>query len=42
MTKYSGMAGCVELYTTITERVKPKLHVFGHIHEGKSHTHEGK
>ncbi|XP_067946431.1 metallophosphoesterase MPPED2-like [Watersipora subatra] len=26
--------GCVELYTTLKERVRPQLHVFGHIHEG--------
>lgn len=25
--------GCVELYKTVVHRVKPKLHVFGHIHE---------
>ncbi|RMZ95347.1 Metallophosphoesterase domain-containing 1 [Brachionus plicatilis] len=25
--------GCVELLNTVVERVKPKLHVFGHIHE---------
>lgn len=28
-------AGCVELLTTIQQRVKPKYHVFGHIHEGE-------
>ncbi|KAK3100207.1 hypothetical protein FSP39_016322 [Pinctada imbricata] len=27
-------AGCVELLNTIQKRVKPKFHVFGHIHEG--------
>ncbi|GJQ84226.1 hypothetical protein Trydic_g2894 [Trypoxylus dichotomus] len=27
-------AGCVELLTTVQHRVKPKYHVFGHIHEG--------
>lgn len=27
-------AGCVELLATVQERVKPKYHVFGHIHEG--------
>lgn len=26
--------GCVELLTTIQNRVKPKYHIFGHIHEG--------
>ena len=27
-------AGCSELLSTIQNRVKPKIHVFGHIHEG--------
>ncbi|XP_071521717.1 metallophosphoesterase MPPED2 isoform X2 [Panulirus ornatus] len=27
-------AGCVELLSTVQTRVKPKYHVFGHIHEG--------
>lgn len=26
-------AGCEELLTAVTERVKPKYHIFGHIHE---------
>lgn len=29
-------AGCVELLSTVQNRVKPKYHVFGHIHEGTS------
>jgi hypothetical protein len=33
---YSGVrAGCVELLTTVQQRVKPKYHIFGHIHEGE-------
>ena len=28
-------AGCAELLSTIQKRVKPRIHVFGHIHEGK-------
>lgn len=28
--------GCVELLNTVQRRVRPKLHVFGGIHEGKS------
>lgn len=33
---YSGVrAGCVELLTTVQERVKPRYHIFGHIHEGR-------
>ena len=31
-------AGCVELLHKIQQRVKPKYHVFGHIHEGRNHT----
>lgn len=26
--------GCMELLNTVQRRVQPKLHVFGHIHEG--------
>ncbi|TWW67688.1 Metallophosphoesterase MPPED2 [Takifugu flavidus] len=26
--------GCVELLNTVQKRVRPKLHAFGHIHEG--------
>lgn len=35
-------AGCVELLTTVQQRVKPKYHVFGHIHEGYGITSDGK
>ncbi|XP_021349559.1 metallophosphoesterase MPPED2-like isoform X2 [Mizuhopecten yessoensis] len=34
-------AGCVELLSTIQQRVKPKYHVFGHIHEGYGITSDG-
>ena len=27
--------GCVELLNTVQRRVQPRLHVFGHIHEGQ-------
>jgi len=27
-------AGCVELLNTVQQRIKPKYHVYGHIHEG--------
>ena len=27
-------AGCVELLNIVQKRVKPKYHVYGHIHEG--------
>ena len=28
------VTGCVDLLDTIRTRVKPKYHIFGHIHEG--------
>ncbi|XP_014261829.1 metallophosphoesterase domain-containing protein 1 isoform X2 [Cimex lectularius] len=34
-------AGCVELLSTVQRRVKPKYHVFGHIHEGYGITTDG-
>ncbi|CAL1546111.1 unnamed protein product [Lymnaea stagnalis] len=34
-------AGCVELLTTVQTRVKPKYHLFGHIHEGYGITTDG-
>lgn len=27
-------AGCVELLSSVQNRIKPKYHVFGHVHEG--------
>lgn len=33
-TRDGNRAGCVDLLNTIQNRVKPKLHIFGHIHEG--------
>lgn len=35
-------AGCVELLSTVQQRVKPKYHVFGHVHEGYGITSDGK
>ncbi|KAI4469219.1 metallophosphoesterase [Holotrichia oblita] len=34
--------GCVELLTTVQKRVRPKYHVFGHIHEGYGVSTDGK
>ena len=28
-------AGCVELLHSVQKRIRPKYHVYGHIHEGK-------
>lgn len=33
--------GCVELLNTVQRRVQPRLHVFGHIHEGEWADGEG-
>ncbi|XP_005107305.1 metallophosphoesterase MPPED2 [Aplysia californica] len=33
-TKRSHHAGCVELFNSVTRRIKPKYFVCGHIHEG--------
>ncbi|XP_033629823.1 metallophosphoesterase MPPED2-like isoform X1 [Asterias rubens] len=34
LTTSKERAGCVELLTSIQRRLKPKYHIFGHIHEG--------
>ena len=31
---YGRHEGCADLLSTVRQRVKPKFHVFGHIHEG--------
>jgi hypothetical protein len=33
LTSSNQRAGCVDLLSAITERVKPIYHIFGHIHE---------
>ncbi|XP_063235415.1 UPF0046 protein C25E10.12 isoform X2 [Bacillus rossius redtenbacheri] len=35
-------AGCVELLATVQQRVRPRYHVFGHVHEGYGITTDGK
>uniref|UniRef100_A0A915NXJ0 Calcineurin-like phosphoesterase domain-containing protein n=1 Tax=Meloidogyne floridensis TaxID=298350 RepID=A0A915NXJ0_9BILA len=41
-TKLGGMlAGCAELLNTVEYRVKPKYHVFGHIHQQHGCTTNG-
>ena len=37
MTFMRRHVGCAELLATIQQRVRPKLNVFGHIHEGLFH-----
>ncbi|XP_039287782.1 UPF0046 protein C25E10.12 [Nilaparvata lugens] len=34
-------AGCCELLNTVQQRVRPRYHVFGHIHEGYGVTSDG-
>ena len=34
LTNTNQRAGCLELLNTIRFRVKPKYHIYGHIHEG--------
>ena len=33
LTVSNNRAGCAELLTAVMDRVRPKFHVFGHIHE---------
>ncbi|XP_055841434.1 UPF0046 protein C25E10.12 [Episyrphus balteatus] len=35
-------AGCVELLSSVQQRIKPKYHVFGHVHEGYGITSDGR
>ncbi|XP_071491077.1 metallophosphoesterase MPPED2-like [Diadema antillarum] len=41
VTRDATRVGCVELLSTIQRRVRPKYHVFGHIHEGYGMTTDG-
>ena len=41
LTKGGIRSGCVELLRTVRERVRPKYHIFGHIHEGHGVTTDG-
>ena len=36
-----ALAGCMHLLDTVINRVKPKFHVFGHIHESRGLTRSG-
>lgn len=38
---YGGHVGCVELLTEVQKRIKPRYHIFGHIHEGYGVTTDG-
>lgn len=42
MNKCDGiLAGCADLLNTVEKRVKPKYHVFGHIHQMHGATTNG-
>lgn len=41
LTGGNNNVGCVELLNTVQKRIKPKFHVFGHIHEGYGVTSDG-
>ena len=40
-TQENGHAGCYDLMVAVQERVKPRVHVFGHIHEAAGVTFDG-
>ena len=41
LTRQSGRAGCYDLLEEVTKRVKPRVHVFGHIHEAAGVSFDG-
>ena len=41
MCRGGNRAGCTNLLRVVQQRVKPVLHVFGHIHEGYGLTSDG-
>ena len=41
MNSGNQRTGCVTLMKEVQSRIKPRLHVFGHIHEGHGVTHDG-
>lgn len=41
MTLHSGHFGCLDLLHEVQTRVKPRLHVYGHIHEGYGTSFDG-
>lgn len=40
-TTHGKHVGCVSLLKDVQSRVKPRLHVFGHIHEGRGVSYDG-
>jgi Icc-related predicted phosphoesterase len=41
MTLHSGHFGCYNLLDEIQQRVRPRLHIYGHIHEGYGTSFDG-
>jgi hypothetical protein len=41
LTPHNGRAGCYDLLVAVQERIKPRVHVFGHIHEGAGVSFDG-
>ena len=41
MTRESGRVGCYDLLQQIQSRIKPRLHIFGHIHEDPGVSFDG-
>ena len=41
LTRQNGRAGCYDLLEEVTKRVKPRIHVFGHIHEAAGVSFDG-
>jgi hypothetical protein len=41
LTEESGRVGCYDLLKVVQERVKPRLCIFGHIHEGYGTSYDG-
>ena len=42
VTSVNNRVGCISLMKEVQNRIKPRLHVFGHIHEGYGVTYDGK
>ena len=37
-----GKVGCLDLLQEVQERIQPRVHIFGHIHEGYGISSDGK
>ena len=40
-TEMGEHVGCEELAVAVRDRIRPRYHIFGHIHEGAGRQHEG-